>query len=1489
MALEKQQLDPQGEQRLQGAKDQDAPQRQPAALPPELVEALQKAGSDPARLVAVIQAQPAFKAAALDWVESSLGLAARAQVLDASHGTALVTVRAGDTLSKIAREQLGDASRWPEIHGLNKAVIGADPNKLKPGWRLVMPKAKSAAGPAQGAASQGPAQGAASPQAEVAGAESGQGAAAGTIQAHFGHFAQEVANKTKASEALRESSGKQEAKLGQHGKERFESRGALGARDRLLFAHSDPVLGKFEVVLGLEGDISARAHQRFFTISSQSGLLIRTPEGMSDLRINGITVNLQTMAVHINSQPEVGPLERKIITGLLQSTLLATVPELARQGESPVAAAMTTLPMKDGSHVLWDLKGPFDTTLLAIMMSPETMAGVKFNKSGLELDLFPGLQIAKPGRDIHVAKLCYDFATATFSIEQQGATTVFGVIANDLRQPLLNGIAMVGSKYFRTKLPAVMRQPGYDPTLDPKFTAHLDQVYQAFTGVSMLQPATATETTGGGADLAEVEARGQGGRARTGGPVAGAAEGAWGEERAAHADEDVQLLYRMQAAGLGTVEVCLEKGDKAEIFKDASAVGLQTQRGFFLRVPGQPWLEEVRLRGLRYDLVTQALDVEGSERLGDFVRSILEDLVNVFVLPQLPGEVQSGLGLGGMAPGMERQVLYSAELPQAGRVELALDAADRLVLEKSATAIEMRAAGGMIISAPGFAALGELRVTRIHYALGSGQIIIDADRDIGPMVEGVVAQLVRHAVVPQLPGGLEGLGLAGPETGSKVSAEQLAAYPEVVYETTLPVVGAVQARLAAGDTLGVGAGAEAMRVYSGSGLLITAPEVGIAVTFHEISVNYLTGAVEVVGSEALGAFERSLLSNLSAQFLLPMVAEYYQQPAQGEGAGPDVLYRFEGAGQQIDVCLDKGDEIKVEKSATALTLSSAQGILLRSAGQLLPPDTRLDRIHLDMQSGKVVVDSRPDVGDFGELIATKVLRALILPHLPPELALVGITAPTGAEPVTEMTPPDGMLLYAADLPGVGAFDASIAAKSAMQVDATATTMAISAASGLLIRVPSLDLAVRIQRVFIDRVSGQVQVEASTPLGGFEDQLLDGLFRTYGMALVSAYLGEPAEQTADPGFDTLYRYSDPGFGDFAVCTPKGGGFSVNKSETHLSIVSEKGVFLSGGPMKLPDFKIHALQYELGTGRFNIEVSGVAQGHYVENQAVGSVTKEVVANVVKAVVVPHLPPQALELGIVGFSETEAVGEVDKGNRVFSMALPALGELAIYLDRNDSFSVSASEREGLLRSSRGLLVEVPSAQISIRIKEMRYHFETGEVQVDGLGALENAVIESALVQFMMPLLPQEMQGGASPVGAFMENLPADRKGRRQLMKSSSLDLYLMPGTRFDVQLAGGGLRFKAQPGIFVDSVGAFNYKFQGVVFDFKERQFKVDIAGDNVLAGIFRGVARSQAEKALNKMLLPLLPPEMLTPGYDLMKDKDLMVTMSKIVANFSNVSA
>lgn len=67
------------------------------------------------------------------------GSAAKSSRPDLKKSPKIYIVRPGDSLSKIAKLQLGSSARWQEIYKLNKLLIGNDSNKIKVGQKLVMP------------------------------------------------------------------------------------------------------------------------------------------------------------------------------------------------------------------------------------------------------------------------------------------------------------------------------------------------------------------------------------------------------------------------------------------------------------------------------------------------------------------------------------------------------------------------------------------------------------------------------------------------------------------------------------------------------------------------------------------------------------------------------------------------------------------------------------------------------------------------------------------------------------------------------------------------------------------------------------------------------------------------------------------------------------------------------------------------------------------------------------------------------------------------------------------------------------------------------------------------------------------------------------------------------------------------------------------------------------------------------------------------------
>ena len=71
-------------------------------------------------------------------VRRYLGGTGPAPVAKVAAGQSVYKVRPGDTLSGIARDQLGNLRRWTEIWEANRNRI-ADPNLIDIGWELVLP------------------------------------------------------------------------------------------------------------------------------------------------------------------------------------------------------------------------------------------------------------------------------------------------------------------------------------------------------------------------------------------------------------------------------------------------------------------------------------------------------------------------------------------------------------------------------------------------------------------------------------------------------------------------------------------------------------------------------------------------------------------------------------------------------------------------------------------------------------------------------------------------------------------------------------------------------------------------------------------------------------------------------------------------------------------------------------------------------------------------------------------------------------------------------------------------------------------------------------------------------------------------------------------------------------------------------------------------------------------------------------------------------
>jgi nucleoid-associated protein YgaU len=75
-----------------------------------------------------------------DWPKDIIAdIRATSVIAPGSNGESTYTVKAGDTLSKIAKEKLGDPNAYTQIFNANRDQL-SDPNTIKPGQVLKIPQ-----------------------------------------------------------------------------------------------------------------------------------------------------------------------------------------------------------------------------------------------------------------------------------------------------------------------------------------------------------------------------------------------------------------------------------------------------------------------------------------------------------------------------------------------------------------------------------------------------------------------------------------------------------------------------------------------------------------------------------------------------------------------------------------------------------------------------------------------------------------------------------------------------------------------------------------------------------------------------------------------------------------------------------------------------------------------------------------------------------------------------------------------------------------------------------------------------------------------------------------------------------------------------------------------------------------------------------------------------------------------------------------------------
>ncbi|WP_327284334.1 MULTISPECIES: LysM peptidoglycan-binding domain-containing protein [unclassified Streptomyces] len=113
-----------------------AAERMAAAAPPKPAPAPPKAAPAPPRPAPT--AHPQHTPTPTSAAHKAVPAAPAAKPMSASKR--IYTVRSGDSLSAIARRELGNEARWRELYAMNRGVIGSNPELIHPGQVLTLPQ-----------------------------------------------------------------------------------------------------------------------------------------------------------------------------------------------------------------------------------------------------------------------------------------------------------------------------------------------------------------------------------------------------------------------------------------------------------------------------------------------------------------------------------------------------------------------------------------------------------------------------------------------------------------------------------------------------------------------------------------------------------------------------------------------------------------------------------------------------------------------------------------------------------------------------------------------------------------------------------------------------------------------------------------------------------------------------------------------------------------------------------------------------------------------------------------------------------------------------------------------------------------------------------------------------------------------------------------------------------------------------------------------------
>jgi hypothetical protein len=1293
-----------------------------------------------------------------------------------------------------------------------------------------------------------------------------------------------------------------------------------------------PMLGAMQLELGLGAPIRLSLDREELRLTPGSGLRLRSAARLPPLLLRHARLDLRRATLDLDGTG-IGLFEARAA-----SVALAAAFELAlpwQPGSSIVDLAMQNLPARDDGHRRVGQRGP-----ASVWVDPDTRLELAVTPESAELSVSHAVVLRVIGIGIGLLAIRYVFGAQRLEIE--------GAPGQPLRNALLRFVAWVASGYLRRRLPAALAEPGYDPFADPDRRAHFGELLATFKAArkapatsgdptitadsdanqqpeagaaassntaSQPAPSTSTSQSVPGAsrhDPSASTAQPVPGAsqpapsASTSKPVPGAIRHDPSASQPAPSASPPALLTRLRglrhlrlspgpipdAARLlvviplgerGSLALCTERGAAVDLRRRGAHLTLDAPAGLYLQAEQLPALPGLRLRHLGLNLGPLVIELGSSPPLGAFALAALQQVGRTALTGKLSPAALARLEALGT-----RDELLRQRMGEKAELVLTTPRDQELLLRHGPEALELKIPAGLELEFRGLDFMPDATIKGLRYDWADGTLELDATPAFGAFGNAFMTQLVRHRAAPHLP---KLLGARGPEAGTPIDPQLAATRPAILFERTIPVLGPLQVRLDPADRVELSLSAAALELHSITGLALLMPELELALVLQQL--RFEPHSRRLGADSNLGDYIGEHLTRLLETLALPPLRRHLPGwKADLDPASAWQLLRVAaGPLGAIDLTIPQTGALVVERSQDALELRVEPALEIRPENQRFVPVFAFHRLRWQPGDDRWSVDLAPPVGPLIPELLQRVVHKLVpIDTLGRVATMLALPRPTRITRPPAPPSPASTVVWETSVPRLGAVRVCLDAQRAVDLALDRERATITPGTGAVVRLSGLGFNLEIEGVTLTLRPLGAHLETRPDAGPLFDHILEHALR--GLLQTHANDFWPSGETARIGQDTLLVLGrGQAWGPLRISVPERGAIGLHLDRERLRLRSEAGLFISGPALEwLPDFYLHTLGYTFDTGAVVLEISGIEENYYHEKHPVSPITQALLGHLIKVLALPRLPRWTEKLGVRKFPLPPVPVRDPARVGLYCLQLPGeFGEVVISMAPDDAVTARADEEEFSFISDRGLLATLPGLRFELSLRGVRYHMHSGEIQVGGLGQLENALLEAVVARQLASKVKQvgsETAGDVNgTVGTLLEQLPVDDKGRKILFHHKMVDILLMPGARLEVRVTADGLAFEANPPLKVDGPARIDYMFNGIRYKFADASFHLDLEKGGIIAGLFTDVVVHEAESRLNDMFKPLLPPAMRVKGYNLARDPDSMQNIEKLIQNFA----